>query len=273
MEFLSSASKYIILPKFLELIMLTIYLCSLLSDWDQKVGSDLIQRYIATNELSSKNPLTKTTAASLGQLLCGMTSEQWKTLVSADVFPVLITEYLAKIQCKVEEETAEYLASLLTSPTMYGSPDKWTTADVLSLGWLASVLAPEQLASIPPAAIEGLQGGAVKYFPGAQLMKLSAEQMAFLSPHAASFISVKMLEDELEDAETFPTIRVIRAAVGEDPKVMKDVMKVMEEMEDKEETPEDTTTSEPEPEPGRSGTLYKPNFIILGLIFMIVIWT
>ena len=95
MVFLSSASKYIILPKFLILIMLTIYLCSLLSDWDQKVGSDLIQRYIATNELSSKNPLTKTTAASLGQLLCGMTSEQWKTLVSADVFPVLITEYLA----------------------------------------------------------------------------------------------------------------------------------------------------------------------------------
>merc|ERR1719423_352945 len=147
-----------------------------------------------------------------------------------------------QVQCKVEEETA----------------------DVLSLGWLASVLAPEQPASIPPAAIEGLQGGAVKYFTGAQLMKLSAEQMAFLSPHAASFISVKMLEDELEDAETFPTIRVIRAAVGEDPRVMKDVMKVMEEMEDKEETPEDTTTSEPEPEPesGRSGTLYKPNFTI-----------
>ena len=202
-----------------------------------------------------------------------MTTEQWKTLVSEEVFPVLVTEYLAKIQCQVEEDTAEHLANLLTSPRMYGSPDQWTTADVLSLGWLASVLAPDQLSSIPPPAIEGLQGGAVKYFTGAQWMSLSEEQMTFISPHAASFISVKMLEDELEDVENYPTIRVIRAAVGEDPMVMKDVQKMMKEIEDKKETPDDTTTPEPESEPESSGILFKPNFIIVGLVFIIVIWT
>lgn len=238
----------------------------LLSDWDSDVGSDLIQRYIATNELSSTDPLTKTAAASLGQLLCGMTSEQWKTLISEDVFSVLVTNYLSKVQCQVDEDTAEYLASLLTSSKMYGSPDTWTTADVLSLGWLASSLSPEQLSSIPPTAIEGLHGAAVKYFTGAQWMSLSEDQLAFLSPHAASFLSVKKLED-FKDEENYPTIRVIRAAVGEDPMVMEDVKKMMDEIEIIEDDKSETKGE------GSSGSVFKSNCMMLGLIFILVIWT
>ena len=115
---------------------------------------------------TAESPLTGTEAASLRQLLCGMTPGQWRTHVTGHNIRVLVTEYLSRLQCQVSDDTADHLASLLTAEDMYGPPDTWSTSDMLSVGWLASTLTPDQLASVPAHAMEGLTGDAVNYFTG-----------------------------------------------------------------------------------------------------------
>ena len=93
-----------------------------------------------------------------------------------------------------------------------GPVSSWTTADVLSIGWLASTLTPEQLAQLQPHIIEGLMGLSVKYLTSEQLGNLSYSQMSQLSPHAASFIS----REQVIPLTSVSKRRGIRAAVGED---------------------------------------------------------
>jgi len=187
---------------------------------------ELMQKYISVNDITKEAPLTRSEAGSLGQILCGLSEEQWISQITEDNFPALITDYLAHIQCAVSNVTADHLANLLISDDLYGSPSTWTTSDVLSLGWLASVLSEDQLASIPSHAIEGLTGEATKFFTGSQWMALTGEQLAYLSPHAASFLST----DKISDVKSVAKIREIRAAVGEDEGVVEDMVKMMSEM-------------------------------------------
>ena len=62
---------------------------------------------------------------------------------------------------------------------------------------------------------------------GGQWLSLTGDQLSYLSPHAASFISV----DKLMTNKTMTKMREIRAAVGEDPVVVEDMEKMMNDME------------------------------------------
>ena len=110
----------------------------------------LLHNYLTSNQKTAANPLSSTEAASLGQLLCGLSSAQWAALVTNSSLATLATAYLAPLQCALAADTAAHLAARLTSEQMYGEPGSWSPAQVLSLGWLLSTLSPSQLASLPP---------------------------------------------------------------------------------------------------------------------------
>merc|ERR1712183_409781 len=117
--------------------------------------------------------------------------------------------------------TSIHLASLLTR--VYGDTTTWTSSDLLSTGWLASTLGPEQLGHLKHHAMEGFTGQAVKHLTRQQLGSLSHHQLSNLSPHAASFIS----RDQLLPFTNMHRRRGIRAAGGEDEKLV-DTMESIE---------------------------------------------
>ena len=192
----------------------------------------LVQRYLTTNKVTSLSP---TVAASLGQLLCGLTREQWQTLITEELLAGLVTDHLAALQCLVSPDTATHLSANLRG--LYGSPAGWNVSDLVSLGWLASTLSPSHLSTIPPHAMEGLAPLAVKFFSTSQWSSLTSEQLSFLSPHTASFIST----DLIESVSSSPgKMREIRAVVGEDPVATKEMMEMMDVMDDGEEESENS---------------------------------
>merc|ERR1712240_272691 len=65
------------------------YLGSLLDSADPMV-LNLVQLYITLNEVTVLRPFTAVEAASLGQLLCGLRDEQWKDLITEDVFSSIL---------------------------------------------------------------------------------------------------------------------------------------------------------------------------------------
>merc|ERR1712142_534180 len=146
----------------------------------------LVQEYIITNNVSATNDLTSVEAASLGNLLCGLTDDQWSQLISFDTFSSILTEHLAFLDCHVSESTASFLSDMLVR--LYGQPSEWTSSDLLSSGFLASLLSPEQLSQIKPITMEGFAGLAVKWLTSVKLASLSEVQLEMLSPHAASFL-------------------------------------------------------------------------------------
>ena len=189
----------------------------------EKESVSLVQRYLTTNKVSSLSP---TVAASLGQLLCGLTTQQWQSLITVELLASLVTDHLSLLHCAVGPETASHLSAQVI--TLYGSPADWNVSDLVSLGWLASTLSAPQLSSIPPPAMEGLAPLAVKFFRGSQWSALTPAQLSFLSPHTASFISSHLIQS----VSSSPIkMREIRAVVGEDSVVTKEMMERMEKME------------------------------------------
>jgi len=203
------------------------YLGELLQSTDPNVLS-LVQIFISKNLISPGNPFTSTEAAALGQLLCGLQEEQWRDFITPKVFASILTEHLSKLDCRVTPSISQLLSSRLIA--LYGPVASWTTADVLSIGWLASTLTPEQLAQLQPHVIEGLTGLAVKYFSSEQLGNLSYSQMSQMSPHAASFIS----REQVIPLTSVSKRRGIRAAVGEDERLTKVVGEAEEDLNDEE---------------------------------------
>ena len=78
--------------------------------------------------------------ASLGQLLCGLTSTQWCDLVTTDIFRDTLTGHLASLDCSVAEPVCQHLAAMLLE--LYGPTQAWTASDLLSAGWVAASLSP-----------------------------------------------------------------------------------------------------------------------------------
>ena len=115
---------------------------------------NLVQLYITINEVTPSHPFSAVEAASLGQLLCGLRDQQWEDLVTEDVFPSILTGHLSQLDCSVNNTTALHLSSVLTG--LYGPTRTWTSSDLISTGWLASVLSPAQLLQIKNQAMEGL---------------------------------------------------------------------------------------------------------------------
>ena len=183
----------------------------------------LVQRYLTTNKVSSLSP---TVAASLGQLLCGLTTQQWQSLITVELLASLVTDHLSLLHCAVGPETASHLSAQVI--TLYGSPADWNVSDLVSLGWLASTLSAPQLSSIPPPAMEGLAPLAVKFFRGSQWSALTPAQLSFLSPHTASFISPAFI---MSVSSSPRKMREIRAVVGEDSMVTKEVVREMKTVE------------------------------------------
>jgi len=180
---------------------------------------DVVQRYITVNSKTESNPLSRVELGALGPLLCGLREDHWSTLIPNATFPSLVTRYLAYLDCPVPAGVAGHLSDLLVFA--YGSPDTWSTADVLSMGWMVSTLSPELLVTIPSHAMEGLTGNAAKHFTALQWTSLTAGQLQYLSPHTASFVSVQKLAT-MDSAK----MREIRAAVGEDPMVVGEMEKM-----------------------------------------------
>merc|ERR1719427_1705758 len=65
------------------------YLGSLLESSESMV-LNLMQLYITMNGITISKPFTAVEAASLGQLLCGLRDEQWKQLITKDVFTSIL---------------------------------------------------------------------------------------------------------------------------------------------------------------------------------------
>jgi len=241
------------------------YLGSLLDSSDPMV-LNLVQLYITLNEVTVLRPFTAVEAASLGQLLCGLRDEQWKDLITEDVFASILTGHLSLVECSVNNTTALHLASMLIN--LYGPTNTWTSSDLLSTGWLASVLSPLQLSQINPHAMEGLTGQAVKFLSREQIQALDHKQVVMMSPHAASFIS----KDQLMPHVNMHLRRGIRAAGGEDEKLVATMEKIEPEMQviDMEVT---TTTEDPESKPvvGGGCTQSSSRYVIgMALVFIIV---
>merc|ERR1719427_1838288 len=200
------------------------YLGSLLESSESMV-LNLMQLYITMNGISVSKPFTAVEAASLGQLLCGLRDEQWKQLITKDVFTSILTGHLSKLECRVNNTTAQHLAYMLT--WLYGPTNTWTSSDLLSTGWLASTLSPEELAQLDSHAMEGLTGLAVKFLTREQIHALSHHQVAMMAPHAASFIT----KDQLLPYTNMHLRRGIRAAGGEDERLVATMEKVEPEMQ------------------------------------------
>ncbi|CAN0542111.1 unnamed protein product [Ectocarpus sp. 8 AP-2014] len=188
---------------------------------DDSTVLNLVQLYITVNDVTAINSFTSVEAAAMGQLLCGLRDEQWKDLMTPGVFSSILTQHLSQLDCSVNNTTALHLASMLT--TLYGPTNTWTSSDLLSTGWLASILSPDQLSQLPHHTMEGLTGQAVKQLSREQLNSFSHHQLAMMSPHAASFIS----RDQLLPHTNMHRRRGIRAAGGEDEKLV-DTMESIE---------------------------------------------
>jgi len=175
-------------------------------------ATTLVQRFLETNSVTPGS-LTVTEAASLGALLCGLTEEQWTGLVTIDIFPHILTDHLARLDCAVTEGVKEHLAGLLLQ--VYGPTMAWTASDLYSTGWVASALSPSSLSSLMAHGMEGVSGRALRHLTAPRLLALAPEQLRGLSPHAASFIRREQLLPYAPPAVR----RAIRAAGGEAPAV------------------------------------------------------
>jgi len=200
------------------------FLGSLLQS-DDPVVLNLVQLYITLNDVTVTNPFTAVEAAALGQLLCGLRDEQWKDLITPAVFSSILTGHLSQLDCSVNNTTALHLTSMLTD--LYGPTNTWTTSDMLSTGWVASNLSPEELSQLQHHAMEGFGGHAIKHLSREQLQSFSHHQLAMLSPHAASFIS----REQLMPHTNMHRRRGIRAAGGEDERLVATMEKIEPDMQ------------------------------------------
>jgi len=241
------------------------YLGSLLESSDSMV-LNLMQLYISINRVTISTPFTTVEAASLGQLLCGLRDKQWEQLITEDVFASILTGHLSKLECRVNNTTAQHLAYMLT--WLYGPTNTWTTSDLLSTGWLASTLSPEELAQLNPHAMEGLTGQAVKFLTREQIHALSHHQVAMMTPHAASFIS----KDQLLPYTNMNLRRGIRAAGGEDERLVATMEKVEPEMQAVEMAMKtDSTTGETDVLGSGVSHSLCANVLVMALVFMMVL--
>ena len=197
---------------------------SQLESYDHMV-LNLMQLYITVNEITNSTPFTAVEAASLGQLLCGLRDEQWKQLITEEVFTSILTSHLSQLECKLSNTSALHLSYMLTE--LYGPTSTWSSSDLLSIGWMASTLSPEDLAQLNPHAMEGLTGQAVQFLTRNHIHALSHMHVALMAPHAASFIS----KDQLLPYTNMNLRRGIRAAGGEDERLVATMEKVEPEMQ------------------------------------------
>jgi len=173
-------------------------------------ATSLVRRFLETNSVTS---LTVTEAASLGSLLCGLSEEQWRNLITSDIFPSILADHLSRLDCAVTEGVKSHLAGLLLQE--FGPTDTWTASDLYSTGWLASTLSPSSLSSLMAHGMEGVSGRALRHLTAPRLLALAPEQLMGLSPHAASFIRREQLLPYAPQAVR----RAVRAAGGEAPEV------------------------------------------------------
>merc|ERR1712179_743602 len=175
----------------------------------------------------------------------------------------------SKLECRVNNTTSLHLASMLT--WLYGPTHTWTSSDLLSTGWLASTLSPEELAQLNPHAMEGLTGQAVKFLTKEQIHALSHMQLAMMAPHAASFIS----REQLMPYTNMNLRRGIRAAGGEDERLVATMEKVEPEMqvgdmEMKKKVVDSTGETDVLVGSGVSHSLCA-NVLVMALVFMMVL--
>merc|ERR1712055_489396 len=163
--------------------------------------------------------------------------------------------------------TSLHLASMLT--WLYGPTHTWTSSDLLSTGWLASTLSPEELAQLNPHAIEGLTGQAVKFLTREQIHALSHMHVAMMAPHAASFIS----KDQLMPYTNMNLRRGIRAAGGEDERLVATMEKVEPEMQvvDMEMKKKGVDSTGKTDVLVGSGVSHSANVLVMALVFMMVL--
>jgi len=240
------------------------YLGSQLESYDHMV-LNLMQLYITVNEITNSTPFTAVEAASLGQLLCGLRDEQWKQLITEEVFASILTGHLSQLECKLSNTSALHLASMMTE--LYGPTNTWTTSDLLSVGWMASTLSPEQLGQLNPHAMEGLTGQAVQFLTRDHIHALSHMHVAMMAPHAASFIS----KEQLMPYTNMNLRRGIRAAGGEDERLVATMEKVEPEMQvgDMERKKEEDDTAGESGEHVGSGVPYTTStnvFVIISIV-------
>jgi hypothetical protein len=223
--------------------------------------SVLMQKYMTTNSISLSNPFLNFEAASLGQLLCGLTENQWITFITSDVFSAILSSTLAHLDCAVDSSTKDHLSNLLLDK--YGPTSSWTTSDLLSAGWLASCLEDSSLSSLPPHSMEGLTPSALKYLDNRQLHLLSPAQISNISPHAMSLVTLEQLMPYTE----YHRRMAVRKVGGEGARVRRDLESIEEGMAEQETTtqgatptpePEPETTPTPEPEPTAEVTTLTP---------------
>merc|ERR1712112_417022 len=179
-------------------------------------SSKLMQSYLSENSIATMQPYE---VASLSNLLCGMTLEQWQSFVDEKVFNFILTTALRDLNCRVVPEVDSFLSSLVLAA--YGPSSDWSTSKLMSVGWVASCLSPADLASLPFSSLEGLAPNAILHFSNEQLQAISSTRLSHLSPHSASLLSKKQLRALRLDVRI-----ALRGVGGESARVRRDLQEM-----------------------------------------------
>jgi len=157
--------------------------------------TELVGAYIAANSKNSSNPLSSHEVCSLGQLLCGLSDDDWASVVS----PSSLSLCLPSLSCPLPPTACSILTPLIVPAASaehtdhsHGSPT-WSTSHLSSLGGLASCLPLRHLRQLPPNIMDGLSPSAVANMSPLQIQSLSPEQLSHLSPHAVSLLPESFL--------------------------------------------------------------------------------
>jgi len=156
---------------------------------------------------------------SLGRMVCGLTSDQWSSLINKKVLEEVLVPHISSLECELPTQVAKVVHEMV-EPVLDAETVVSASSSVEELDWLISLLPAERFASIPARFMD--QVSPVAMHDELSLSSLSAEQLASLAPHTASFIQrnqIKNLDNEQATA--------LLTAVGEDPVTRVEVEKVL----------------------------------------------
>jgi len=207
-----------------------------------KRSNILLDQYIDMNSITTLDPLE---LASLGNMLCGLTALQWRSLMHDESFINSIPS-IGELKCEIKDlDAAEviggYLKRLLDLESEGGVNMLEKSSFILELGWMLGTLNPYTLQTIPPQYFNLMDGAGLRNI--ADLSKLTTAQLERLSPHTASMLVPEQFGQHMNVDKR----AALLAASGEDPVLVPKIEKYSQEMAEI-EAQRDDAADDPEAE-------------------------
>ncbi|KAJ8412974.1 hypothetical protein AAFF_G00105560 [Aldrovandia affinis] len=132
--------------------------------------------------------------ASLGHLLCGLTSSEIRRLDPYNLSVAVL--FLRELALPCTEQQAEALTSRLSSPLGFGPISSWSSEVFTEIGTLAAGMADMVLSALVEEQIEGLTPAAISLIPPGKLaVVFSGTQLSWLSQEQASAVTEEQWEE------------------------------------------------------------------------------